>query len=73
MYNAAITITHKKKTPPLEINLAGIELEKLKSEIVPTTRAICFLEGVKGQVYIELVIDKDGEYIDSDEGYFIIR
>lgn len=66
-YTLEITIHHSSLENPLSIKIKDTDLLSLKADIKPTIELMCYEKGIKGTVDIEILIDKNGEYFDSDE------
>ena len=66
-YTLEITIYHSSLEKPLSIEIKDTDLLSLKADIKPTIELMCYEKGIKGTVDIEILIDKNGEYFDSDE------
>ncbi len=66
-YTLEITINHHSLKNPLSIIIKDTDLLSLKADIKPTVELMCYEKGIKGTVDIEILIDKNGKYFDSDE------
>ena len=72
-YTLEITITHSSLEKPLSIIIKDTDLLSLKADIKPTVELMCYEKGIKGTVNVEILIDRNGEYFDSDEFEFDVK
>lgn len=70
-YVIELTITPEPTSDPIEIELTGCNLAVLQREFASVVSEACNKDGYnEGVVCVEVVITKNDEYYDRDEGEF---
>lgn len=72
-YEIEMCITYKKECEPLKVTIKDNDLDSLKGDMMPTIDLVCYEHGVRGEVFVEITITKNGEYFDRDESFYTVQ